>query len=108
VNVRLYVVQRATALLMVPLIVGHLAVIFYATRRGLSADDILGRTRGSFGWSLYYSTFVIAASLHGAIGLRTIAMEWGGLRGHRADLLMWAAGLIMAALGLRAVYAVVA
>ncbi|MGE0766077.1 MAG: succinate dehydrogenase [Hyphomicrobiaceae bacterium] len=105
-NVRLYLVQRATALLMVPLIVGHLAIIFYATRRGLTADDILGRTRGSVGWAFYYATFVIAASTHGAIGLRTIAMEWGGLRGRSADLVMWIAGLILASLGLRAVYAV--
>ena len=46
-NVRLYVWQRATAALMVPLLLVHLAVIFYATRKGLSAADILARTRGS-------------------------------------------------------------
>ncbi|MGD9806189.1 MAG: succinate dehydrogenase [Hyphomicrobiaceae bacterium] len=106
-NVRLYLVQRVTAVLMAPLILGHLAIIFYASRQGLTASDILGRTHGSVGWALYYTVFVIAASLHGAIGLRTIAMEWGGLRGRNADLLMWAAGLALAALGLRAVYAVV-
>ena len=43
-NVRLYVWQRATAAVMVPLIAVHLAVIFYATRNGLTAVDILGRT----------------------------------------------------------------
>ncbi|MGE0514608.1 MAG: succinate dehydrogenase, partial [Hyphomicrobiaceae bacterium] len=91
-NVRLYLVQRVTAVLMAPLILGHLAIIFYASRQGLTASDILGRTHGSVGWALYYTVFVIAASLHGAIGLRTIAMEWGGLRGRNADLLMWAAG----------------
>lgn len=106
-NVRLYLLQRATALLMVPLIVGHIAIIFYATRKGLSAADILGRTRGSVGWGLYYVTFVLAASVHGAIGVRTIAQEWAGLRGRSLDLLMWAFGLVLAALGLRAVYAVV-
>lgn len=106
-NVRLYLLQRATALLMVPLIVGHIALIFYATRKGLSAADILGRTRGSVGWGLYYVTFVLAASVHGAIGLRSIAQEWGGLRARSLDLLMWLFGLALALLGLRAVYAVV-
>jgi len=107
VNVRLYLLQRATALVMVPLIVGHLAIIFYATRQGLTAADILGRTRGSLGWALYYVAFVLAASVHGAIGVRGIAMEWGGLWGRALDLMMWAFGIVLAGLGLRAVYAVV-
>ena len=106
-NVRLYLLQRATALVMVPLIIGHLAIIFYATRQGLTAADILGRTRGSLGWGVYYAAFVLAASVHGAIGVRGIAMEWGGPRGRSLDLLMWAFGLVLVALGLRAVYAVV-
>ena len=46
-NVRLYVWQRATAAVMAPLVLGHIAVIFYATRQGFSAADILSRTRGS-------------------------------------------------------------
>ena len=46
-NVRLYILQRATAAIMAPLVLAHLAIIFYATSRGLSAADILGRTRGS-------------------------------------------------------------
>ena len=106
-NVRLYLLQRLTALLMVPLIIGHLAIIFYATRKGLTAGDILGRTRGSVGWGLYYGAFVLAASVHGAIGVRGIAMEWAGIRGRQLDLLMWGFGLVLTALGLRAVYAVV-
>ncbi len=46
-NVRLYIWQRATAALMAPLVLVHIAVIFYATRQGLTAADILSRTRGS-------------------------------------------------------------
>ncbi len=106
-NVRLYVLQRATAAIMAPLVLVHLAVIYYATSKGLSAADILGRTRGSVGWAAYYGLFVLAASTHGAIGVRVIAAEWGGLRGPRLDLLMWGFGLVLAALGLRAVAAVV-
>jgi len=107
VNVRLYLLQRATALLMVPLIVGHLVVIVYASRTGLAAADILARTRGSFAWGLSYGAFVVAAAMHGAIGLRTVAHEWAGLKGRELDLCMWAAGIVLAGLGLRAVWAVV-
>ena len=78
-NVRLYILQRATAVVMAPLVLAHIAVIYYATSRGLSAVDILGRTRGSIGWGSFYALFVLAASVHGAIGVRVIAAEWGGL-----------------------------
>jgi fumarate reductase subunit C len=82
-------------------------VIAYATSRGLSAAEILGRTRGSVGWGAYYGLFVVAASVHGAIGVRTIAAEWGGLRGRSLDVLAWGFALALMALGLRAVAAVV-
>jgi fumarate reductase subunit C len=106
-NVRLYILQRATAAIMAPLVLAHLVVIFYATSRGLSAAEILGRTRGSVGWGLFYGLFVLAAATHGAIGVRVVASEWLGLKGHQASLLMWGFGLVLASLGLRAVAAVV-
>ena len=106
-NVRLYILQRGTAVLMVPLILAHIAVIFYATRKGLSAADILGRTRGSIGWGLYYGLFVLAASVHAGIGVRTVAIEWGRLQATAANIVMWGTGLVLLVLGLRAVVAVV-
>jgi fumarate reductase subunit C len=105
---RLYLLQRLTAALMLPLIAAHLATILYATRHGLSAADILSRTRGSVLWGAFYGLFVVLAATHGAIGLRVVVSEWTGLRGLALDLFVLAAGLILAALGLRAVYAVVA
>jgi fumarate reductase subunit C len=107
-NVRLYVLQRATAAMMAPLVLGHLALIFYATSRGLSAGEILGRTRGSIGWGLFYGIFVLAVSIHGAIGVRGILAEWTPLNSRTAlDGLMLLFGLVLALLGLRAVMAVV-
>jgi fumarate reductase subunit C len=106
-NVRLYILQRATAVVMVPLVLAHLVVIYYATSRGLSAAEILGRTRGSIGWGAFYAVFVLAAATHGAIGVRVVASEWTGLRGRPLDILMWGVGLVLAGLGLRAVVAVV-
>jgi fumarate reductase subunit C len=106
-NVRHYILQRACAAVMAPLVLGHLVVIFYATSRGLSAAEILGRTRGSVGWGLFYGLFVLAAATHGAIGVRVVACEWLGLRDRQASLLMWGLGLVLSGLGLRAVAAVV-
>jgi fumarate reductase subunit C len=107
VTVRLYLLQRVTAALMVPLIVIHLVVIFYATRQGLSAADILGRTRGSFLWGGLYVLFVGCAAVHGAIGIRGVAREWIGISERALDALMWSLGIVLLVLGLRAVAAVV-
>src|SRR5262245_7695593 len=105
-NVRLYFLQRASAAIMAPLVLVHLALIYYAIRGGLSAAEILARTRGSIGWGAFYGLFVLAAATHGAIGVRTIASEWAGIRGDKLDLLLWGFGLRLAALGLRAMAAV--
>jgi fumarate reductase subunit C len=106
VNVRLYLLQRGTAALMLPLVIGHIAIIFYATRKGLSAAEVLGRTRGSIAWGLYYGLFVVAAAVHAAIGVRTVAMEWARLKPATADIVMWSFGGLLMLLGLRAVLAV--
>ena len=106
-NVRLYILQRATAAIMAPLVLVHLVLIFYASSRGLSAADILARTRGSVGWGLFYGLFVLAAAMHAAIGVRVVAGEWLRLKGTGLEALMWSVGLILATLGLRAVAAVV-
>ena len=105
-NLRLYMLQRITALLMAPLVIGHIAVMIYAIQGGLSAEEILGRTQASVAWFAFYGTFVVAVSVHGAIGLRTVAHEWGGLRGRALDVVMWAIGLALFTLGARAVWAV--
>jgi len=105
-NLRLYMLQRVTALLMAPLVLGHLAVMIYAIQGGLSAAEILGRTQGSVLWLLFYGTFVVAVAIHGAIGLRAIVFEWGGLKGAALEAFMWFTGLGLFALGARAVWAV--
>ncbi len=105
-NLRLYMLQRITALLMAPLVLGHLAVMIYAIQGGLSATEILDRTQGSVAWFLFYGAFVVAVAVHGAIGLRTIAFEWAGLRGAALEWFMWAVGLGLFSLGARAVWAV--
>ncbi len=104
---QLYIVQRLSALIMVPLVIGHIVVMIYAVQGGLSAAEILGRTQGSVIWGAFYGLFVLAASAHAAIGLRNIAQEWLSLGGLALNAAAGLIGLGLLALGGRAVYAVV-
>jgi fumarate reductase subunit C len=104
---RLYLWQRLTALVMAPLVIIHIGVMIYAVNGGLDAAEILGRTRGSWLWGIVYGTFVIAAAVHGSIGLRVISFELFGLEKRWLDFFTLAVGLALLILGGRAVYAVV-
>jgi fumarate reductase subunit C len=106
-TMRLYLWQRATAAVMVPLVLLHIAVIFYASHRGMTAADILSRTHGSILWASYYGLFVAAASIHASIGVRNVLTEWSPLNDRRAGVFAIVFGVLLAVLGARAVFAVV-
>ena len=106
-DARLYFLQRLSAMILAPLVLGHLAVMIYAVQGGLDAAEILARTQGSVLWGLFYGLFVIAVAVHGAIGLRAIGHEWLKLKGTALSGLTYAAGSVLLVLGARAVIAVV-
>ena len=106
-NVRLYVWQRATAALMVPFVLVHIAVIFYATRQQMTAADILSRTHGSAMWASFYVAFVAAVSIHASIGVRNILAEWSPLADRAAGWCAALLGIVLALLGFHAVVALV-
>jgi fumarate reductase subunit C len=103
---RLWLAQRASAALLALCVAVHLATMIVAVRGGLSAAEILGRTRGSGAWALFYGVFVLAVSIHAPIGLRTVASEWLGWRGRGADTACAIIALALLALGMLAVAAV--
>ncbi len=104
----LYLLQRGSAVILAPLVVAHLALIVIASRDGLSAAEILARTQGSIGWAIFYGLFVAAAAVHAPIGLRNVIREVTPWQGRGLDFAMALLCLVMLALGLRAVFAVVA
>jgi fumarate reductase subunit C len=106
-NVGLYVWQRTTAALMVPLVLIHIAVIFYATRQQMTAADILSRTHGSIAWASYYALFVVAVSIHASIGVRNVLAEWSRLTERHAGQIAIAFGVVLALLGTHAIFALV-
>lgn len=105
-QVLLWGAQRISAMLLALFVVVHLITVIYAVRNGLSAAEILGRTRGSFAWGGFYTLFVVAVAIHAPIGVRNILAEMGW-HGRGVDLLMLVLALILALWGFRAVWAVV-
>jgi len=107
-QVLLWTAQRASAVVLAVCVVVHLVTIIYAIRNGITAAEILGRTRGSYAWAGFYALFVAAVAVHAPIGLRSVLAETLNWRGAGLDLTVLAMGLALALLGFRAVYAVFA
>jgi len=102
----LWAAQRASAVVLAVCVVVHLITIIYAVRGGLSAAEILGRTRGNVAWAAFYAVFVAAVSVHAPIGLRSILNETFGWRGGSLNFVVALLGVGLAVLGFRAVAAV--
>ena len=107
-EMRLFVLQRVSAMILAPLVLAHLGLILYAVRGGLTADEILARTQGSAGWGLFYGIFVLVVSVHAPIGVRNVVQEWTPWRSRSLDVAMLVLAAALMAMGLRAVWAVVA
>jgi fumarate reductase subunit C len=102
----LFLAQRASAMVLAFAVTVHLATILYAVRGGLTAGEILGRTRGN-GWFLaFYVLFVLAVSVHAPIGLRNVVREWTPWRSRSLDLAVVIVALALLELGLRSAWAV--
>ncbi len=106
-EIRLYMAQRFSAAIMAPLVLLHLGVMIYAIQGGLSAEEILSRTRGSLLWGAVYGLFVVAVAVHAAIGLRNILCEWSAIPRGGLNVVSWMFAIGLLLLGGRAVYAVV-
>jgi len=104
----LWIAQRASAAVLAICVTVHLATIIYAVQGGLSAAEILARTRGSAGWLAFYTVFVLAAAVHAPIGLRSICIEWLGWRGRSRDVALALFAALLAWMGMRAAIGVFA
>src|SRR6185295_7232659 len=105
-QVLLWTAQRASAAVLALCVIVHLVTIIYAVRNGLSAAEILGRTRGNVAWAAFYALFVAAVVAHAPIGLRNILSETFNWRGGGLDITVMVIALALALWGFRAVYAV--
>ena len=100
----LWTAQRASAVILALCVLAHLATIFYASRGGLTAAEVLARTRGNGALLAFYGVFALAIAIHVPIGLRTIATEWAGWRGRGLDGATLLLALALLAMGGRALW----
>jgi fumarate reductase subunit C len=107
-QVQLWYWQRVTAMVLALCVVVHLGGMVYAVRGGLTAAEILGRTRGNWVFGGFYAVFVVACAIHAPIGVANIVAEMTGERGSWSVAIASVLALAILVLGLRAVYAVVA
>jgi fumarate reductase subunit C len=105
-QVLLWTAQRISAAVLAVCVVIHLVTIIYAVRNGLSAAEILGRTRGSYAWAGFYTIFLAAVVVHAPVGLRSVLAETFNWRGRSLDIAVMVTVLALAVWGFRAVYAV--
>ena len=108
IQAALWIAQRASAAVLAVCVIVHLAMIIYAVQGGLTAAEILERTRGNAGWLAFYSVFVLAVTLHAPIGLRSVFAEWLGWRGRSRDVALALFALLLAWMGMRAALGVFA
>jgi len=99
--------QRISAMVLALCVVVHLITIVYAVRSGLSAEALLGRTRGNLPFAVFYVLFLLACVMHVPIGLARIGEEWLGMAASTAGFAARMFALLLLLLGLTAVYAVV-
>ena len=104
----LWVAQRLSAAVLALCVLVHLATMIYAVRGGLTAAEILGRTRGSIAWFAFYSLFVLAIVVHVPIGLRAVLGEWLGWRSASRDWVLVLFAALLGSMGMRAVMGVFA
>jgi fumarate reductase subunit C len=106
-QVHLWYWQRISAIALALFVTAHLATILYAVRGGLTAAEILARTRGSALAAAFYGLFVLACAIHAPIGLARIAEEWLGWSGRASNAAAAVLALALLFTGWRAVYALV-
>jgi fumarate reductase subunit C len=102
----IYTLQRITAIILAGLVAIHLALIIYAIDGGMTAGEILSRTRASLFWPMFYGVFVIAITIHAPLGLRNILLELTKINHRPVNALSLAFALMLLLLGARAVWGI--
>ena len=105
---KLWYWQRISAMVLALCVIVHIGVMIHAVRGGLSAAEILGRTRGNLGFAAFYAVFVLACVVHVPIGLTRVCEEWLGMNRFLAVTTAKLATITILFLGLRAVFGVYA
>ena len=104
---RLWYWQRMSAMVLALCVLVHLVTIIYAVRGGLTAGEILARTRGSWLFGAFYIVFLAACAVHVPIGMAAIFEEWFRMPRRGARMLAAALMAITVGFGVAAIEGVV-
>jgi fumarate reductase subunit C len=99
--------QRISAMVLTLFVVVHLVIMMIAIRDGLTAAEILSRTKGNIGFGLFYALFVVACAVHVPIGLAKIIDEWTPLSAVSAAVLSKLFAVVIVVMGFTAVWGVI-
>ncbi|MDX1434364.1 MAG: succinate dehydrogenase [Gammaproteobacteria bacterium] len=99
IEARLWLAQRASAMVLAVAVIVHLATIIYAVRGGLSAAEIAARLSGDVAWLAFYLVFVLAVAVHAPLGLRTVLGELTPLAPRTVDALAALFAVLLATTG---------
>ena len=102
----LFVAQRVSAAVLAFAVTVHLITILYAVRGGLTAGEVLERTRDNHWFFAFYVVFVLAVAVHAPIGLRKVLREWTRWHGRSLDVALALFSVLLLVLGIRAALAV--
>ena len=98
--------QRVSALVLAWCTIIHLIVIITSVQKGLTAASIIDRIGGNGSWFIFYTIFVLAASIHAPIGIRIVLKEWTKVKEAQITLLSLGFGAFLATLGMWSVWGV--
>ena len=102
----LFIAQRVSAAVLAFFVTVHLATILYAVRGGLTAGEVLARTRDNHWFFAFYVLFVLAVAVHAPVGLRNVIREWTPWQGRSLDIALALVAILLLAMGFRAAVAV--
>lgn len=107
IQARAWYWQRISAMVLTVFVMVHLVVMIVAIRGGLTAAEILGRTKGSWTFGIFYGLFVLACAAHVPLGVVKISQEWGRISDSTAYMIGRIFAFIILVMGAAAVWGVV-
>ncbi len=102
-EIKLWLAHRLTGMALGLFVVIHLITMIVVIQGGLSAAEIMERTSSNILVGIFYALFVIAAAIHGSIGLRTVAQEVLNWRGASLNVVILAFFALLCVMGLAAI-----
>lgn len=102
-EIKLWLAHRLTGMALGLFVIIHIITMIVVIQGGLSAAEIMERTSSNILVVIFYGLFVIAAAIHGSLGLRTVAQEVLSWRGSSLNFVILVFFALLCVLGMVAI-----